>query len=215
VSLNLPIIPYKVSTGAEYDLTWNTVVNTNEGGISGRKAFQQWPARQFHLTVGPGEVSEFRKIFLACMGRVSPVGVRDWSDYQFTDQVLSLGGGGTSTAIYQLQETFTPATGSLSFVQPILLPDQTEVALTLKVNGSPYGGSFSVLDYGYVELLTPPASGDVVTASGEKLVPCCFMTDDMTIKVLKDGLLEIQDVQLREIFKEELIDLTGVADPLA
>ncbi len=214
MSLNLPVIPYTVSTGAETDTEWNTVLNTSEGNVSGRKSFQPYPIRQFHLTVGPADVAEFRNIFNACNGRLYPVAVRDWSDYTLTNEAQPpFGAGSSSSSRFQLSRKYTPATGSRTFTQPIYLPDQSEVALTFKVNGSPYGGGFSVLDYGLIELGSVLSSGDAVTASGEFLIPACFTTDTLTIKTLRDGLLSIQDVQLREIFEQEIVDLTGVAVP--
>lgn len=219
MSLDLPRIPDTVASGTETDTTWNTVLNTSEGNVSGRKVFQPYPIRQFHLTLGPttgvpqGDVVEVRNIFNACNGRLYPVAIRDWSDYTLTDQPQNWSAGASSDSRFQLSRTYTPATGNRSLTQPIYLPDQTEVALTLKINGSAYGGSFTVLDYGIIDMHTVLTSGDVVTASGQYLVPACFMEDQLTIKVLLDGLLSIQDVQLREIFEQEIVDLTGVAVP--
>ncbi len=83
------------------------------------------------------------------------------------------------------------------------------MALTFKVNGVAYGGTFTLRDYGIVDLHSVLTSGDVLTASGQKLVPACFTNDTLTAKALVNGLLSIQDVQLREIFQAELQTLAG------
>jgi hypothetical protein len=123
--------------------------------------------------------------------------------------VLTYAAGTSSDTTAQLQQLYQPATGGRSYTQPILVVDQSEVALTLKVNGSPYGGTFTIGDYGIIDLHSVLTSGDVLTASGQKLIPACFTQDTLTVKVLLNGLLSIQDVQLREIFQAELQTLAG------
>ncbi len=209
MSVDLPIFPYGASTGAEVDITWSTVINTSESSIAGRFALNDLPLRQFHVTMGPDDVAEVRAIFLACKGPRYPCAIRDWTDYAFTDQVLTWAPGVSSDTTAQLQQLYQPATGGRSFTQPILVVDQSEVALTLKVNGVTYGGTFTLRDYGIVDLHSVLTSGDVLTASGQKLIPACFTNDTLTSKALVNGLLSIQDVQLREIFQAELQTLAG------
>ena len=206
--LNLPIIPNGASIGAEVDTTWASIVNTAEGGISGRLSLHDLPLRQFHLTIGPVDAAEVRAIFNSVRGQRYPVAIRDWSDYTFTDELQSwtAGGGHTTTS---LQQTYQPATGNRSLALPILIPDQREVALTIKVNGSAYGGTWSLADYGVLTLNSALSPGDRLTVSGRKLVPACFMDDQLTIKVVIDGTLSIQDVRLREIFQAELQTLVA------
>jgi hypothetical protein len=219
--MSIPIIPNGVAGNAEVDITWATSVPTSEGGIASPKGLRKIPQRQFHLTIGPEDVLTMRSIYLAANGPRFPVALRDWSNYQFSNEILVwlLQSGNTYA---QLSQTWQPtstysfaATSRFeSFTYPILLPDQSDVPLVVSVNGTPLaGGAWTLKDYGVVEISGTLSSSDSVTASGEYLVPARFMSDTMTIKQITGNTAAIDSFELREILLSEL--QTSLASLLA
>jgi hypothetical protein len=198
----IPIIPNTIAGNAEIDITWASSITTSEGGVTGRRALRKQPLRQFTITIGPDDVLTMIGIYNASYGPRYPVALRDWSNYQFANQVLSpaVGGG------YQLSQTWTPSSvysfssfsNSESFTYPVLLPDQSEVPLQIFVNGTPTG--FTLNDYGIVT----GVGGGTITATGEYLVPCCFLQDSLTIKQITGSIASMEDIQLREILLTDL-----------
>jgi Conserved hypothetical protein 2217 (DUF2460) len=208
--MSIPIIPKSVAGNAEIDITWATAVSTSEGGIAGRKALRMIPQRQFHLTIGPDDVQTMINIYMAANGPRFPVAVRDWSNYQFqNEELVYLSSGGFIYA--QLSQTFTPTSTysfngfstSESFTYPILLPDQSEVPLSIYLNGV-LTAAWTLEDFGVVRLAASLASGDTITASGEYLIPACFLQDDLTIKQITGYTSAIDSFDLREILLPEL-----------
>jgi len=54
--------------------------------------------------------------------------MRDYSNYQLTNEVLTHSGG-----VAKLGKTWAPATGSLSLYERILVPDTSETPLVINV----------------------------------------------------------------------------------
>jgi hypothetical protein len=205
MSLNLPILPYDVAAGCEIDLTWSTAVATSEGEISWTSSRRSLAIREFHLTIGPDATAEVERIYLAVNGPRYPVGVRSWKDYIAVDEPLDwflATGGGTKA---QLSIGYTPATGSRSYVQPILCPDETEGDIVVKVDGSPT--SFTLIDPGIIEVSGELSGGQELTWSGRYVYPCRFVEDSATTKIFNRGVLGFPDIRLREIQAAELMRL--------
>lgn len=210
--VDIAFLPHDVAAGAEIDITWSTAKATSEGGITGRKTRRDDPIRIFHIDIGPEEVAELRKIYLSGAGPRWPVGIRDWSDYEFTDEVLEYTQD-TSFTYAPLRKLYQPATGSRSFHQRILLPDQTEIPLTIKVDGTPLDVSdWTLTDFGIVTIDNSllPTSAEI-TASGRFVYPACFAEDMMTLIVheQKAKTFGINGLQLEEILEAELTALTA------
>jgi hypothetical protein len=200
-------LPYAAASGAEIDITSNTSVNESAGGISGRLNVRQAPIRQFHLTIGPDEVSEVKALHYTHRRRW-PVAVRDWGDYSYTDEILA---PGLTSKQFPLRRKIIPSTGARYFHQRILVPDVAEVPTVVSVAGTPLTGSdWFFVGAGIVYI--PGYITGIVTASGRYLVAACFMQDVLTAKVLNTNVSNLPDVQLREILEPELIDLMNQAD---
>src|ERR1035437_5007096 len=176
MTASIATMPYDMAAGAEIDITWSTVQAQSEGGITSPRSQRMMPIRQFHLSVSPSDVAELRKLYLALLGPHWPIGVRDYSDYEFTDEELAFEQD-TSSTYARLRKLYLPATGDRGFYQRILLPDQYEIPLTIKVDGSPLGsGSWHLDDFGIVVIPdTTLETGSTITASGQFLIPARFM----------------------------------------
>lgn len=213
MALSITKVPYDMAIGAEISYAWDVVTNVSEGGINTRTSKRATPIRNFTLTIGPDDALELRSVYLALAGPRWPVGVRDWSDYTLTDETLTLDSTDATYSYYPLVKAFAPATGNRTYSQRVLLPDETEVSISIKVNDvAPSAADWSLQDYGIVRIKNSILSGyDTVTASGQFIYPCCFVDNELPF-VIHDRFapfLSAQDVQLREILEAEFRDLTA------
>ncbi|MDB5612057.1 MAG: hypothetical protein JWP25_8957 [Bradyrhizobium sp.] len=200
-------LPYAAAVGAEIDITSNTAVNESAGGFSGRLSIRQTPIRQFHLTIGPNEAAEVKAIHYTHRRRW-PVAVRDWGDYTYTNEILAPGSGPNE---FPLRRKIMPVTGARFLYQRILIPDEAEVPTVVAVNGTPLiRTAWNFVAAGIVYI--PGYSSGIVTATGRYLVAACFMQDILTAKVFNTSVINLPDVQLREILEPELLDLLSQAD---
>jgi len=204
-------IPNSAAAGAEIEMTSATSVTEGIGGRSGRVTNRQIPIRNFHLTTGPETTQEVAALFYTHR-RMWPVAVRDWSNYTFTDALLVPNDDGD----WPLRFQYAPATGSRFLHQRVLVPDESEADVVISVDGSPISrGSWTLADFGIAQI-SGAGSSSVVRATGHYLVPACFASDQLTMKVYTIGsegpILGINDLQLREILEDELIDLMARTD---
>jgi hypothetical protein len=110
-----------------------------------------------------------------------------------------------------------PAPGTRYLHQRVLLPDEQDVDVVIKVNGTPISrGSWTFDDFGIVNM---PSTSGTVTWSGRAFVPVCFLDDTLsvTINVQQQdtsnyGVQSIQQVRFEEIFEEELNALMAETD---
>jgi hypothetical protein len=218
---NIARIPYNAAIGATIDISSVTSVNESAGGISGRTTIRQAPIRQFHLTIGPYETYEVASIWITHR-RMWPVGVRNWYDYEYTDQLQEFSSFDSNYVYFPLRRLIEPSTGTRFWHQRILIPDEEELPTTISVNGTPLLRSdWAFTDFGIAAIphMHVP-SGAVVTASGQELVAACFLQDMITVTVYAQNddqgvpqpITGINDVQLREILEPELIALMAEPD---
>ena len=216
--VSIPVIPYGVSTGAEVDIVSVTAINPGVGGISGRLAVRQ-PMRQFTCNVGPNDTPAVRAIHYTHRRRW-PVALRDWGDFIFDDEDLVYSADG-SDFLAPLRRLIQPAPGTRYFHQRVLLPDEIEVPVVLKVDGIALDRSMWTFDnYGIARIPnTHIASGATLTWSGRALVPVCFLDDTLSIQInvqqtssTEYGVQSIPQIRFAEILEEELIQLMAEMD---
>jgi len=215
--VDIPIIPLQVSTGMSVQVPFATAVNEAEGGVSGRLSTRTIPLRTYTITVNPDDAEEVLSILLACKGARWPVAIRDWAfNYQLTNHAIS-SSLWTDTTHVPLYRTYTPATGTRSFTQRILIIDETEQDFIVKKNGvtQTEGVNYTITDPGILTFsgaLTPSPS-DTITVTGQYLVPAVFVEDSLEMTVHIGGsdevgsLVSIDNVRLREIPEDELLSL--------
>src|SRR4051794_6114874 len=133
--VDIPVIPYSVAAGAAVDVMAVTSVNPNVGGVSGRQAGRS-PRRQFTCTIGPDYTPAVRAIHYTHRRRW-PVAIRDWGDYFFEDEELVYTVGDSSNVLAPLRRLIQSAPGTRYLHQRVLIPDENEVDVVLKVDGTP------------------------------------------------------------------------------
>lgn len=136
---------------------------------------------------------EVLNAFNACMGGVHSFRLKDWTDYQAADELLSVLGTGSLQSV-QLAKRYTFGPQVVS--RPIRKPVTGTVTLT--ANGSPLVAS---IDYttGIAEF-TATASA-VLRWSGEFDVPVMFSDDELAFEMVDrntDGFFLTADVALEE-----------------
>jgi hypothetical protein len=216
--VSIPVIPNSVAVGAEVDIISVTAVNPNVGGISGRLAVRV-PKRQFNCTVGPNDTPSVRAIHYTHRRRW-PVAIRDWGDFVFEDEDLVYSAGG-SGFLAPLRRLIQPGVGTRYLHQRVLLPDEEDVPVVIKVNGTPLLRSDWTFDnFGIADIPSAHlSSGSTVTWSGRAFVPVCFMDDTLSVTInvqqqdtTNYGVQSIQQVRFEEIFEEELNALMAETD---
>lgn len=209
--MDIAILPDELSTGMAVDIAFATAVNEAESGVSGRKSTRTIPLRVYTVTINPDGAADVASIILANLGARYPLAIKDWANnYQLTAEPQTYTFT-TDTTVANLQRTFTPATGSRTFSQRVLILNP-DVTLQIFVNGSPLtsGVTWSITDPGILVIDQLLTSGDVLTVTGEYLIPVVFVDDSLTMDVQFDGLFSIPQMRLREIPEQELIDLLGL-----
>lgn len=210
--VSIPIIPYGVAVGAEVDIVSVTAVNPGVGGVSGRYSVRA-PLRQFTCTVGPADTPAVRAIHYTHR-QMWPVAIRDWGDYIFENEVLVYAASG-SYYLAPLRRLIQPAAGTRYFHQRVLLPDEIQTPVVLKVDGVPLLRTDWTFDnYGIARIPNTHLSlGAVLTWSGKALVPVVFLDGTLAVQIhvqqetaAEYGVQSIQQVRFGEILEEELIE---------
>lgn len=209
--MNIPILPNTVSTDMSVEIPFMTAVNESESGVSGRKSQRDIPLRTYTVTINPDDAEEVMAILLANKGARWPLCLRDWAgNYKLTaePQTYTLE---TDTTVANLTKTFTPSTGTRTFSQRVLIIDESEITFQIFVNGSPLtsGVTWHITDPGILVIDQLLTSGDILTVTGEYLVPVVFVEDMLTMTVHVDNMFSIESLRLREIPENELIALTA------
>lgn len=208
--MDIAIIPDEMSTNMTVDIPFATAVNESEAGVSGRKSTRDIPLRTYTMTINPSGAEEVLAILLAHLGARWPIAVKDWaSNYSLTDEPQTYTFT-TDTTVANLRKTYTPATGSRTFVQRILIPDQSTISI--KVNGAPLtsGVTWSITDPGILVIDMLLTSGDILTVTCDYWVPAVFVDDMLSVIVHVDQLFSIDNLRLKEIPEQELIDLLNL-----
>lgn len=210
MTTTLSMLPSTYKEDSEIDITWSEVMATSEGGITGSKQQRLLPIRHFHLAYEDTQFEEVQKIYLANGGPHYPVAVRHLRDYALTDEVCTYASSGGTTTI-TIRKKFQPSTGSNIFYQRVLYIDQTNVALSVKVDGVTLApANWTLIDFG--KITTADANvpgGSVVTVSGELAYPVCFIDNSMTTKLRLIDYAQVQTIALRELLETELINRTA------
>ncbi len=95
-----------------------------------------------------------------------------------------------------------------------MIPDTTERAFVVKKNGVSISGAspaaYSISDTGEIDI-SGLTDGDVVTVTGDYLIPVCIVDAPSTTIITSVGgnLHRFSDIRLEQIFEAELIALTA------
>ncbi len=200
-------LSYEIAAGAQVSYDFDVAVNPSESGISGRIAMREIQ-REYMLSVAPSQSLEMVKIIMALNGGRKPLALRDYADnYQLTDEVITHTG-----TVALIGRTWAPATGGLSVYERILYPDTTERAFVVKVNGATNSpDTHTLADFGQINI-PGLVDGDVVTVTGDYLIPVCIVDAPSTTIITSSSgvtLHRFSDIRMRQIFETELAALTA------
>ena len=207
MTTTLTRLSYEIVSGAQVSYNFDVARNTSESGITGRIAMRPI-CRNYMLSVHTTQSLEMIKIIMATRGARYPLVLRDYADnYKLTDEVIPHTG-----TVASIGRTWAPSTGSLSVFERILYVDQQETAFVVKVNGAvPSPATWTLQDFGKINI-PGLVDGDVVTVTGNYLIPVCMVdAPSTTIITAKGGtnLHKFSDIRFEQIFENELIKLTS------
>lgn len=205
--MTIATLPIGVGIGALVAITFDTAVNPSESSVAGRKSMRLEPLRNYTVTIGPDDAPAVQEIYTAMLGEHYPVGIRDWTSYAYTDEVLAWTVTETDVTTAPLRKKSTA--GGRTVYERILIPDETEVPTLIKINGfvPGTGVTWDIVEPGEIVIHQALTPGDVVTASGQFFRAVCFV-EDLTATTRgrsSDGsvLYTYNDVRLRQIPEAE------------
>jgi uncharacterized protein (TIGR02217 family) len=182
-----------VAYGTQGGPTWSTRKVSLRSGIIRRNAQRSRPLYRFvvlYQNLKPESHQEVINAFNACRGGVFGFRLKDWSDFEATNELVTIGTGAPQTV--QLAKLYEFGAQNLS--RPIRKP----VSATLTDDSAPLAASVDMT----TGLATFTASvGGIVRWSGEFDVPVTFEQDELLFDAVNRssaGLLLTADVGLAE-----------------
>ena len=198
MATTLPKIPYSIAVGAQASFGFDVSKNTGESGVSSRKAMRPI-LRNYMLTVNPADSDDIMKLVMVVLGSRYPFLMRDYhNNYRLQDEVLPHTADGATlgrTWVY----------GPMSIFERILFIDEAERAFVVKVNGLQV--SYVVSDFGLLAISGGLVDSDVVTVTGDYLVPVCFIDAPSSSAIVNANgvtLHKFSDLRLEQIFEAEV-----------
>lgn len=185
-----------VSYGTQGGPTFVTRRVPLNSGIIRRNPKRSRPLYRFSIiyrNLLPEHHEEVINAFNACYGGVDSFRLKDWSDYEAEDQLMSALGTGAPQTL-QLRKLYT--FGAKTVARPIRKPVADTVTMT--ANGAPLA---AVIDYTTGMATYTAANGSVVRWSGEFDVPVMFEDDEWSSSIDDkgaDGFFLTADVALLE-----------------
>lgn len=186
-----------VSYGTQGGPTWLTRKVGLRSGIIRRNPMRSRPLYRFNViyrNLMPDDHAEVIAAFNACFGGVHSFRLKDWSDFEASEEQLSaLSTGSAQTLTLRKLYTF----GNQTIARPIKKPVTGTVQMFR--NGVLFVPTS--IDYTTGEVTFTQAAGGVITWSGEFDVPVMFSDDQLSFSgddKGADGLFLTSDVALEE-----------------
>lgn len=186
-----------VAYGTSGGPTFKTRKIPLRSGIVRRNPLRSRPLYAFNVlyrNLQPTDHAEVIAAFNACYGGVHSFRLKDWSDFEATNELLDTLGTGAAQSL-QLTKTYT--FGAEAVARPIRKPVTGTVTMT--ADGAPMAAS---IDYTTgIATFTTPSPGDVVRWSGEFDVPVMFRDDELPFSADSrgaNGLFLTADIGLEE-----------------
>lgn len=186
----------RVAYGSSYGHSFNTRVVSLRSGVEARNANWSMPLGQYSVIFRNLRREHHEQVIAAhraCFGQLIGFRLRDWSDYQATEQLIGTGTG----AEQQLQLVKHYDFGPLQFTRKIAKP--VEGSITVKAAGVEVA---ALVDSSTGVLTITANPGDPITWSGLFDVPVRFANDDISFEVVDKGaggFFLTSDVELQEI----------------
>jgi uncharacterized protein (TIGR02217 family) len=185
-----------VAYGTSGGPTWLTRRVALKSGIVRRNPRRSRPRYVFNLiyrNIQPEHHVEVINAFNACMGGVHSFRLKDWADFEATDELLDVLGTGAPQSV-QLTKTYE--FGGQAISRPIRKP--VDGTVTLTADGAPLAAT---IDEETGVATFTAGSGDILRWSGEFDVPVMFTDDELSFSNEDRGaagLFLTADVTLEE-----------------
>ncbi len=192
-------LPIDVERGVRGGPQFSTIVNRTDGGSLVTN--QNWSYPLYRGQVGYGiqtkdNLRDVIKFFYARRGRLRGFLFRDWSDYQFDNDLIGTGDGADTTfqAIRKYDDDILP------FSRPITRPVD-DADMTISVNGSVVSNStWSITTGGIITFTSPPPNGHAIRiVTGTFDVPCHFASDALEVEMEIWNAGSIPNIPIEEV----------------
>lgn len=185
-----------VAYGTECGPTWSTRRVPLKSRIVRRNPNHSRPvyvASLLYQNLLPEHYQAVIAAFNACMGGVYSFRLKDWSDFEATNELLPVLGTGAPQEV-QLIKTYTFGTAAIA--RPIHKPVASTVTMT--ANGSPQAAT---IDYDTGLATLTATAGHVLRWSGQFDIPMMFRDDALPFRAgsrNSEGLIMTADISLEE-----------------
>ena len=200
MALYSQVLPECISNNLEVAVRFIADQAFSQAGQRYFNLYDAQPLREYVLAYppqDPAEVEELRAFFLAVRG-LDPFLIKDWSDFEATQQNTSL--TLITGSVYQMNRIYVAP--SRTAVRPIYKPKtgalifRTRSGVTTDITGT------SSIDFATGRVtVASHAGGDTYAWSGEFYVPVYFSDPQAVFRVLSGSasrLVEWPDITLRE-----------------
>lgn len=200
--------PTSISRGSTGGPKRNTDIVVLRSGFEFRNSLWANSLRSYNAGLGLRSIDDLYEtieFFEGRRGRLHGFRYKDWSDYKSvsplsnttnTDQTI--GTGDSSTTGFQLKKVYS--SGLNAWTRTITKP--VDGTMKVAVNGSAQTeGVHYTVNYttGLVTFVSPPSTGNTVTAGFEFDVPVRFDQDEIMVNVELFSAGEIPDISIMEI----------------
>ena len=190
-------LPEIVESGAEYGPLFNTSVQTTTGGRERRVAFWSNPKYQGRISSGLQDGAALAAglaFFHARQGRLHTFPFKDWTDRIATAE--NLGTGDDTADVFTFRKAY--ASGATTRYRTNLLPVNGTVHIFVDAVEVPTGWTVDRAA-GTVTFDTPPADGEVITATFEFDNHVRFDTDHWAVTLEQIEVGQVSDIPIVEV----------------
>lgn len=192
-------LPIDVERGVRGGPQFSTIVNRTDGGSLVTNQNWSYPLYRGQVGYGIQSKTNLRDVisfFYARRGRLRGFLFRDWSDYEFDNDLIGTGDGSDTT--FQAVRVYDDDV--LPFTRIITRPVD-DANMVVSVNGVDLAASaWSVTTGGIITFTSPPANGHAIRiVSGNFDVPCHFAMDTLDVEMEIWNAGSIPNIPIEEV----------------
>lgn len=171
---------------------WETDIVTLSSGHERRRQRRAHPIHEYQIgyRLEKSDAQALRAFFHGRRGAARPFLMKDWMDYQITNELIGTGDGSDTTfQAVKAYDSTVPYSRTINYLKT--------GTVVVTVNGTPVTPSSTT--NGLITLSSAPASGHAVRLTAEFYVPVRFASDELPTALIHWDIGEYSGVDLVEV----------------